>query len=264
MAQGVSIHIGLNAVNPACYDGVWDGKLDGAEQDAKDMYAIAQQQGFQSVKLLAEAATRDAVITAIGEASEALVAGDFLLVTYGGHGGMLPDISGDECDGVDETWCLYDGHLLDDELGAWWGYFAAGVRILVVSDSCHSGTVTRGAAGKPRAMPRRAALGTWQQHRDFYTCLIANAPQDKPLQASVRLLAASTEGELAYDGVYDGLPNGFFTKCLKQVWAKGAFVGDYDAFFAALYDVMYLYQPPEHSVIGVRDPEYDRLKPFQI
>lgn len=265
MAQGMSIHIGLNAVDPACYDGVWDGRLDGGEQDAEDMYAIAQQQGFQPVKLLAGAATRDEVITAIGVASETLLAGDILLVTYGGHGGTLRDISGDEADGIDETWCLYDGHLLDDELCALWSCFAAGVRILVVSDSCHSGTVTRaGGIGKPRAMPRDVALGTWQQHRDFYLNVVANAEQDKPLQASVRLLAASREGELAYDGVYGGIPNGFFTKCFKQVWANGAFDGDYDDFFDSLYDLMYVYQPPEHSVIGVQDAGYDRQKPFQI
>lgn len=187
-----------------------------------------------------------------------------LLLTYGGHGGTVRDVSGDESDGIDETWCLYDGHLLDDELNALWGCFAAGVRILVISDSCHSGTVTRAGVGKPRAMPREVALETWKQHRAFYLNLSADSPPAQPVQASVRLLAASHEGELAYDGVYNGIPNGFFTKCLKQVWAQGTFTGDYDAFFDALYDLMYIYQPPEHSVIGVQDAGYDRQKPFQI
>jgi hypothetical protein len=264
MAQGMSIHIGLNAVNPASYDGEWNGHLVGAVQDAEDMYAIAMQQGFQPVKLLAEAATRDAVIDAIGVACETLVAGDILLVTYGGHGGTVRDVSGDESDGIDETWCLYDGHLLDDELYALWACFVAGVRILIVSDSCHSGTVTRAGVGRPRAMPREVALETWKQHRAFYLNLAANAVPVKPVQASVRLLAASNEGELAYDGVYNGIPNGFFTKCLKQVWANGGFTGDYDDFFDALYDLMYIYQPPEHSVIGTQNAGYDQQKPFQI
>jgi hypothetical protein len=38
------------------------------------------------------------------------------LLTYSGHGSQIPDVSQDEVDHYDETWCLYDGQLLDDEL----------------------------------------------------------------------------------------------------------------------------------------------------
>ena len=40
MARRVSIHIGLNSVDPTHYDG-WDGKLQACEADANDMHAIA-------------------------------------------------------------------------------------------------------------------------------------------------------------------------------------------------------------------------------
>ena len=44
----------------------------------------------------------------------------------------------------DETWCIYsDRQLVDDELYSLWAQFAAGVRIFVLSDSCHSGTVLK-------------------------------------------------------------------------------------------------------------------------
>jgi metacaspase-1 len=46
-------------------------------------------------------------------------------------------------DKKDETWCLYDGELIDDELYNELGGFAAGVRVLVLSDGCHSGSVVR-------------------------------------------------------------------------------------------------------------------------
>ena len=59
----------------------------------------------------------------------------------------MPDVIGEEADKLDETWCLYDGQLIDDELYFELSKFAAGVRILVLSDSCHSGTVVR--AGPP-------------------------------------------------------------------------------------------------------------------
>jgi len=40
MPKGISLHIGLNAVDPKHYQG-WDGVLQACELDAKDMAAIA-------------------------------------------------------------------------------------------------------------------------------------------------------------------------------------------------------------------------------
>ncbi len=98
MATGISLHIGLNAVNPAYYDGSWNGKLKNAVQDAKDMQAIATQQGFQATVLIDNAATREAVISSITQSSQRLHAGDMFFVSFAGHGGVLPDFSGDEAD----------------------------------------------------------------------------------------------------------------------------------------------------------------------
>lgn len=264
MPQGISIHIGLNRVDPNAYDSSWDGKLVGAVQDAEDMYAIAQSQGFQSTKLLEQAATREAVIQAIRTSGEVLLTGDILLLTFAGHGGVLPDVSGDESDHQDETWCLYDGHLLDDELYLLWQTFTRGVRILVISDSCHSGTVVRGAElGLQRAMSRDVAIDTWQNNRDFYRDLLDTTKginANKPPLASVRLLSACREDRSAYDGK----PNGFFTQTLKQVWDNGNFDGTYAGFYDKIYDQMYRYQAPEHVFIGQADPTFDSQKPFQI
>src|SRR5688500_19498444 len=93
-------------------------------------------------------ATSSAVISAIGQASRSLTSGDILLLTYSGHGGQFDDVNGDEDDGQDETWVLWDRQVLDDELYSLWSQFAAGVRIFVLSDSCHSGTVLRMVAAK--------------------------------------------------------------------------------------------------------------------
>ena len=49
-------------------------------------------------------------------AAKALKPGDLFFLTYSGHGGQVPDVTGDEDDKQDETWCLYDGQLIDDEL----------------------------------------------------------------------------------------------------------------------------------------------------
>ena len=47
MAKGLSIHIGLNHVDPAQYEG-WDGALNACVADAKDMHALAKKRGFKA------------------------------------------------------------------------------------------------------------------------------------------------------------------------------------------------------------------------
>ena len=138
MATGISIHIGLNRVDPGHYQG-WDGKLKGCENDACAMEAIASKQKFATSLLLNEQATAQAVKDAIAGAVNQLKSGDILLLTYSGHGGQVPDLNGDEEDHLDETWVLYDHELIDDELYALWGQFETDVRILLLTDSCHSG-----------------------------------------------------------------------------------------------------------------------------
>src|SRR5262245_6466753 len=142
MASGISLHIGLNSVSAAAYGG-WSGKLNACEADANDMAALAKSRGFKATKLLTRAGTRAKVLSAIKSAAAALVSGDIFFLTYSGHGGQLPDMNGDEVDNQDETWCLYDGELVDDDINSTLCAFKAGVRVLVLSDSCHSGTATR-------------------------------------------------------------------------------------------------------------------------
>ena len=87
MAKGISLHIGLNSVNPNSYAG-WDGKLNACEADANDMQALVNSRGFKSNKLLTAKATRAAVAAGISDAAKKLVLGDMFLLTYSGHGGQ--------------------------------------------------------------------------------------------------------------------------------------------------------------------------------
>jgi hypothetical protein len=141
-AGGYALAIGLNQVDPAHYAG-WNGQLYGCEPDANDMAAIASSEGLTVETLLTARATRENVLGELSRLAETLQPGNLLVVSYSGHGGQVPDLNGDEDDGLDETWCLYDGELIDDELYGAWMKFRPGVRILVFSDSCHSGTVLK-------------------------------------------------------------------------------------------------------------------------
>ena len=142
-ARGLSLHIGLNNVDDNAY-GMPVPVLQGCENDARDMQALAQTQRFDgSQLLLSPDATADNIINAIADAAQQLSSGDLFLLTYSGHGSQMRDVTADEKDQLDETWVAYDRQILDDELYALWGRFKPGVRIVALSDSCHSGTITR-------------------------------------------------------------------------------------------------------------------------
>src|SRR5438874_4135426 len=84
--MGMSINIGLNGVDPNGYQG-WAGPLNGCEADARDMQNIATVRGItDSQLLLTKQATAAAVVTAISKAATRLKTGDFLFVSYSGHG----------------------------------------------------------------------------------------------------------------------------------------------------------------------------------
>ena len=114
-SKALSLHIGLNAVSGAAYAG-WTGPLVACEFDAHDMAAIARQRGMKASVLLTKKATRAATLSGLRAAARALRPGDLFFLSYSGHGGQVPDVTGDEADRKDETWCLHDGQLIDDEL----------------------------------------------------------------------------------------------------------------------------------------------------
>ena len=277
MAKAISIHIGLNAVDPRHYTG-WSGDLLACEFDAKDMAAIAHAAGMTSTLLLTKEATRKNVLAAVRAASKTLKSGDLLFVTYSGHGGQIDDVSGEEEDNKDETWCLYDSELIDDEVFLELSRIVAGVRVLVLSDSCHSGTVVRARvpegspAGRSKMMPPSVAMRTYLEHQAFYDKLqhdvaeaagkasvptsdsaLARVAVSKRLtaiangcKASVILISGCQDNQTSLDGDH----NGAFTEQLLRVWNRGAFKGNYAKFHAAIKARMPRTQVPNLFTLG--------------
>lgn len=271
--QGVSLHLGLNRVDPAHYGG-WDGQLTACEADAGDMQAIAKAQGFTATKLLTRQVTAATVINAIQQAAGKLKRGDLFLLSYSGHGGQVPDTNHDEADRQDETWVLYDRELIDDELYALWGKFAAGVRIAVLSDSCHSGTVARvmptflrANANVPipvrnRMMPPDVALRTYRRNKALYDGIQKQIPAgDKTrVRATVILISGCQDNQTSLDGARNGL----FTEKLRKVWGKGRFAGGYKLFRDRIAKQMPATQSPNYYVVGAANPAFEKQKPFTI
>jgi hypothetical protein len=270
MPVGASIHIGLNAVDPKHYSG-WDGQLTACEFDANDMQALAKTQGFTKVtKRLTKRATRNRVLADIKAAAAKLKRNDIFFLTYSGHGGQVPNTGNDfEPDGYDETWCLYDGELIDDELYAALKEFASGVRIFVLSDSCHSGTVLRAAhfnalgvtPVRPRMMPRDIALRVYMDHEKFYDNLQQrrSSPR-KRMRATALLISGCQDNQTSADGDRNGL----FTETLLAVWKNGKFKGDYHGFHESIVKLMPPTQSPNYFTIGPANHPFQEQKPFTV
>ena len=272
MGKGISLHIGLNSVDPQRYEG-WSGPLNACEADANDMADLAQAGSFSFTKLLTRQATREAVLNGIGDAAKNLKSGDIFFLTYSGHGGQAPDLNNEEPDGMDETWCLYDGQLIDDELYSSWGAFASGVRIFLLSDSCHSGTVSKAIhyreklrSGLPpvyRAMPDEVALRVYQNNKSFYDPILKNRNLQEALgdvKASVLLISGCQDNQLSLDGTFNGL----FTGTLKTVWNGGTFGGSYRRFHTAIGSKMPPDQTPKLSLVGASNPAFIAQKPLTL
>ncbi len=279
MAKGISIHIGLNTVDPAHYNG-WDGQLQACEFDANDMKKIAEAKGFDSTIMLSKQATAEAVSEAIEKASGQLATGDLLFLTYSGHGGQVPDTNSDEKgDSTDETWVLYDRQLVDDELYALWAKFEPGVRIFVLSDSCHSGSVTRDLfdalvprivekgmidAQKPRTkeLPREVEDATYRANADLYKQIQSahGSGEDVDVRASIILISGCQDNQLSLDGDRNGL----FTQTLLGVWDDGRWEGGHRKFWKTIGSQMPPTQSPNYFRTGVPDPKFRRQTPLTI
>jgi metacaspase-1 len=276
--SGRSLHIGLNRVDPAHYNG-WNGALNACEFDANDMEILAKSRGFETSKLLTQEAKAGAIIAAFEDAASGLGPGDIFLCSYSGHGSQVADTNDDEPDHSDETWVAFDRQIADDELYALWGRFRPGVRIIVLSDSCHSGSVakriddevpdpvaTREAADREspryRAMPRDVMIATYRAHQDLYDGIqssVVTAPK-ADIGATVLLVSGCQDDQLSLDG----FSNGLFTENLRAVWNDGAWRGGYPAFHEAIRTRMPARQQPNYMRVGAANDQFEQQDPFTV
>jgi hypothetical protein len=252
--------------------------------------------------LLSRDATRDTVLAEIDAASRQLGSNDIFMISFSGHGGQIPDDHADAANKMDQTWCLYDGQLIDRELYARWSRFSKGVRILVFSDSCHSEGITKvmimalerarseNAAAhvttlvqqmrefdRLRASQRRRQMNvkslsaelSWKvygQEKARYDSLIASIPTPRfPIDPMVLSISACGDNETAGDA--GDLRNSVFTRALKIVWDGGRFADDYIQFQLQIADVAATIRPEQNAARRMIDtdvPSYWSQRPFTV
>lgn len=201
--------------------------LAGCVNDANDWGEALRARGFAVRTLLNRQATGRAMREAMGELVSGARAGELVVIQYAGHGSFVPDQDGDEPDGTDECLCPYDvrsqGPITDDALFELYSARAPGVRVLMIADSCHSGTVARFApittppTMRGRRAPRRTVRflppAAFLARREVARLGVRRARRgaSPPGRYAALLLAGCQDTEYSYDAYFQGRPNGAFT-----------------------------------------------------
>jgi len=217
-----AICVGINN-----YPGI-SNDLKGCVNDANDWANLLEFSGFQIEKILDEQATKENILNALDDLVTNATSGDQIVFTYSGHGTSVADTSGDEVDSYDEALYVYDGVLLDDELRTIIQKLNPDVHMVVISDSCFSGTVTR-ALNTDVAKPRYVKT------------------EDIPAEAKLKkrflskedmieiLLSGCTDSEYSYDAYMNGRWNGAMSASALSVIQKGQ---TYNEFYAFLREIL--------------------------
>ena len=266
MSKGIALHIGLNLLDAGVYYN--PQPLRGCIYDANFMQELAESKNYRTQQLLDQDATRANVIKSINEIAYELAAGDTFLITFSGHGTRLPDKNSDEIDGYDEAWCLYDDLLMDDELAVFWSRFKAGTRIIMISDSCHSGTVAKGIEGsssrpddaRPKTLALETTIDLYKKNQDSFIERSSSSEKTLQIKASLVLLSGCQDNQESLDYPDQGL----FTKHLKTVWDNGSYQHGYRHFLKDIAKGMPPTQSPNFYVAGENNPEFIAESPFTI
>jgi len=208
--------------------------LNGAVNDAGDIASTLKAAGVSDLTTLYDAAaTREAVLTAWQELLSRSAPDDILVLSYAGHGAQEKEwVAGSERDGMDEVFLLagFDlsapgnrERLRDDDVSAM--LRAAGGRsVLVLADSCHSGTMTRSIDPRIKRLGTRL-VGLPPLENDVlrseqpHPVLSDPAPDAEDLKAlaNVTYVGATVDGQVIPELMIGGQPRG----ALSWAFARG-------------------------------------------
>lgn len=192
--------------------------LQGCVNDMNDWAQLFRDQQFDEVVTLQDSqATKSALMQALEKGIVETGAKDLFMFTFSGHGTWIPDDDGDEADGRDEALCPHDfdkNLIVDDELFELFSSRHWGSRIVMLSDSCHSGSVARmaPALGTSRRMVRFMPPGIFlPDKRVAVAKRLEKAASKGKMRSTCLLISGCKDTEYSYDAWFGARPNGAFT-----------------------------------------------------
>jgi len=239
-----AVCIGINN-----YPGIFND-LKGCVNDANDWSALLQGRDFTVSTILDSQATKANVKAALQGLVNSTNAGDMAVFTYSGHGTQVADFGSDENDTYDEAICAYDGNVIDDELRLILQGIHPQATLVVISDSCFSGSVTRLAGEKaiPRFMAPAISTAGMSARRPF---LLPEADMPE------LLISGCSDSEYSYDAEFNGRPNGAMSALAIQVIKQNP-NATYREFFAGLRALLPSDDYPQSPQLEGSDTNKDR------
>ena len=191
--------------------------LDGCINDARSIHSIITSRFEFPVKnvdtLYNEAATRDGIVDKLNSFLESCKPNDVAFLYYAGHGSQVPNsLTVHEGDKKDEsmvpsdTWKPGVKDIRDKELAALYNKFIdKGVKLTVIMDCCHSGSLSRGP-GDPGQFRFIA-----EANYDAKDPSQPTPPEDRP-EGSFLIMSAAQDNEYAQEQRDENnMPHGAFT-----------------------------------------------------
>lgn len=252
-----AICIGIND-----YPGT-ESDLAGCVNDAKDWASLLKSYGFSVSMLLDKQVTGSVMREAFNDLVDLSKRGDSLVITYSGHGSFVPDTSGDEWDKNDECLCPYDivenGPIADDEIHDIFSNLSRGVKCVFISDSCHSGTVTKmmpivtPPTTNNKVSPQRTVRFLPPSHflpKKVLRTFVDDARRSpekwvNPDDQRMLLMAGCQDWEYSYDAYFNGRPNGAFTRAALLALAELSIYNSYKDWFKEIRKILPSRQYPQ-------------------
>ncbi|MEP7108533.1 MAG: caspase family protein [Ferruginibacter sp.] len=229
MSNKTALCIGINN-----YPGT-QNDLNGCVNDANDWAKELESRGFTVTLLLDAKAKKANIIKEMKKMLNATKEDDSVVIQYSGHGSYVPDENGDEADGKDECMCPHDiakkngenNFITDDELFDIYSLRHHKSRLVIISDSCHSGTNSRAAILlSPTKQPRKSRFlspANFLSAKEMAKFGSSNGFQkaSKPGRYAGLLMAGCQDSQVSYDAYFQDRPNGAFSfaalKALKEL-----------------------------------------------
>lgn len=239
------------------YPGIFNN-LKGCVNDANDWAALLQGLGFDVSLMLDSQVTKQNLKAALRDLVNTTNAGDITVFTYSGHGTQVSDADSDEGDPYDEAIYLYDGTVIDDELRMILKGIHSQATLVVIMDSCFSGTVTRIAGEKaiPRFIPPTVSTAGRITRKPF---LLPEGDMPEIL------ITGCSDSEYSYDAEFNGRPNGAMTALAIRVIKQNSDI-TYREFYAGLRALLPSKDYPQTPQLEGSDANKDRklFQPFSV
>ncbi len=266
MAKKYALCIGIND-----YPGT-ESDLSGCVNDANDWSNTFKKYGFSVEEILNKQATKKTMVAAFKKIVSLAADGDLIAIQYSGHGTYIPDADKDEDDGTDECLCPHDittaGPISDDELSTIFSSRKAGVRIVMFSDSCHSGSVTKFApivtppTSKGNKPPQRKVRflppSTFLKQKDINKLGTTRTfrKMSPPGRHESLLMSGCQDVEYSYDAFFNDRPNGAFTyvalETLKSLKPGSTYAQWHKAIIKVLPSQQYPQRPNLYGTKGMK------------